>query len=93
MAISTEGRIVLSGGDTGDIRVWDGETGKLRHTFTGHTDAVNDLLIVSTRNSLVRREAELHIDIPRLTSSAAMGRRRPAVPPLHRCAWAPASRI
>ena len=40
VAFSSDGSTIASGGDDNTIRLWDADTGELRHTLEGHTDQV-----------------------------------------------------
>jgi len=45
VALSSDGRRVVSGGKDGTVRVWAGATGRLLSTLTGHTGPVNAVAI------------------------------------------------
>ena len=45
MALSSDGRRLLTGGDDKTVRLWDTSSGKELHKFTGHTDPVTCVAI------------------------------------------------
>jgi len=45
MALSVDGRRLVTGGDDGTVRLWDVASGKQVHLFKGHTAAVNAVAI------------------------------------------------
>lgn len=45
IALSSNGKTLVSGSEDKTIKVWDFPSGKLRHTLTGHTDTVRSLAI------------------------------------------------
>ena len=44
VAISPDGRSVLSGSDDMRLKLWDVATGKEIHSFTGHADSVGSVV-------------------------------------------------
>jgi WD40 repeat protein len=45
VAISPDGRTIVSASDAKTLNVWDLASGKLQRTFTGHTSFVYDVAI------------------------------------------------
>jgi WD40 repeat protein len=45
VAVSADGRLVLSGSDDKTVRVWDVANGKLLHTLEGNTDWVRGVSV------------------------------------------------
>jgi WD40 repeat protein len=62
LAISLDGRTVVSGGNDKMVKVWDLQTGKKIHTFTGHLEPVlsvaidpkGQLIASGSRNDLIK---------------------------------------
>ena len=43
LEVSSDGRLLVSGGDDKTVRVWSLPGGELLHTFTGHTKVITDV--------------------------------------------------
>mgnify|MGYP001791600527 CR=1 FL=1 len=50
--------LVLSGGFSGDINIWDGPTGEVLHTLTGHKDMVRDLAVTASGDKLISASSD-----------------------------------
>ena len=45
VAISSDGKYIVSAGNDKKVRLWNSQDGKLIHTFTGHNDRILSVVI------------------------------------------------
>ncbi len=53
VALSADGRTVVSGSDDGTVKVWEAETGRLRRSLEGHTKPVNAVALSADGRTVV----------------------------------------
>jgi WD40 repeat protein len=83
VAVTPDGRQIVSGGDDGSVRVWDRDTGAEQAALTGHTGPVRAVAVAVAPDgrqivvlaSTARRRAR-----PRGPRSRVSGSGRPRVP-------------
>jgi WD40 repeat protein len=51
--ISSDGSLIATGSDNGEVQIWDSETGESVNILTGHKSAVNGLRFVASTSTLV----------------------------------------
>ena len=68
VCISSDGRTLASGSEDNTIKLWDIDTGKLRHTLSGLSDAVNSVSISPDGRTLASGSDDKTIKLWRVTA-------------------------
>ncbi|MTJ14090.1 protein kinase [Anabaena sp. UHCC 0187] len=68
VAITANGKILVSGSDDQTIKIWNLQTNQLIHTLKGHTDAIHSLAISADNKTLVSGSDDQTIKIWDLTT-------------------------
>ncbi len=53
LAVSTDGKMIASGGPSGKLYLWDADSGELLHKLEGHTDSVVSLAFSPDKQTLI----------------------------------------
>src|SRR5664279_5166498 len=53
VAVTTDGRTIISAGYDGTVRTWDSATGHPGHTLTGHTGAVHAVAVTADGRTII----------------------------------------
>ncbi|MFM6726125.1 MAG: WD40 repeat domain-containing protein, partial [Dolichospermum sp.] len=53
IAVTPDGKTVISGSDDNTIKIWNLETGRKKFTFKGHSDWVNAIAIAPDGKTLI----------------------------------------
>ncbi|NEP14319.1 MAG: hypothetical protein F6K14_29815, partial [Symploca sp. SIO2C1] len=69
LAMSADGKILVSGGEDKAIKVWDLQTGELRKTLQSDSGAINTLAIASDGKTIVSGSRDRMVRIWNLTSN------------------------
>jgi len=68
VAITTNGKILVSGSDDQTIKVWNLQTNQLIHTLNSHTDAIHSLAISADNKTLISASDDQTIKVWNLTT-------------------------
>lgn len=56
VALSNDGRLMVTAGDDHHLRIWDAKTGELRHEFEAHVDWVRDVVFTMSDDRIISVE-------------------------------------